>query len=89
MDAKVKTFTDSPIDAIGIIGYLHRALPWLVAAMCASTIFSIALANILLALLVVAWSVATVAGGGYKIVKDPVASASTFIPGYSFAFANS
>jgi O-antigen ligase len=72
MDAKVKTLTDSPIDAVGIIGYLHRAMPWLVAAMCASTIFSIALANMLLALLVVLWSIATIAGGGCKIVKDPL-----------------
>lgn len=72
MDAKVKTLAGSPIDAVGIIGYLNRALPWLVAAICASTIFSIALANILLSLLVVIWSITTIAGGGSKIKKDPL-----------------
>jgi O-antigen ligase len=54
------------------LGTVKRALPWLIAALCASTIFSIALANILLALVVLMWSFCNIADKGQKIVKDPL-----------------
>jgi O-antigen ligase len=81
MSTRIVVMTESEKSTAGSnwLGYFNRALPWLVAVMCASTIFSIALANMLLALLVVLWSFACIAGGGSKIIKDPLLLPALFV----------
>lgn len=68
-NSNIKTTENNPK---GWLEFLRRCLPWLAASLLASTTFSIAMANSLLALLIVVFSLYHIASGGRKLHYDPL-----------------